>query len=152
MQSLFQQVMPELAKIAGLALSFLMVVIANHLQQWLKQRLSEQAIDQLSQIVLTCVRSASQSRVLSLKDPSKPGSWDADTARAVKADVVMRVMEIGSVVISTLRRCGLSDQSIKSMIEEMVESHVLDNKVTPPAPVSRNSNQTPSSDQKEGTE
>jgi hypothetical protein len=151
MQSLFQQVMPELAKVAGLALSFLMVVIANHLQQWLRQRLSEQAIGQLSQIVLTCVRAASQSRVLALKDPSKPGSWDDNTARVVKADVVDRVVEIGSLVISTLRRCGLSEKSIKSMIEEMVESHVLDNKIASP-PISRKPDQTIPSDQKEVTE
>lgn len=125
MQSLFQQIVPELAKFVGLALSLLFFVIGSMVRSWIQRRLSAQDMADLSNAAKIAVAAAQQSIVSALKDPNHSGEWTEQAAVKVRHDVAQQIRLTASVAIDGLRRYGMSEIAVATLIDQLIESHVL---------------------------
>lgn len=90
----------------------------------LRSRAAQAALDALTVVVGTAVAAAA-SEVRDLKDPTKPGSWNAAVARSIRERVIEEVMLLGRDLIAQLRVIGAVDpEAVYELLERMVEAQV----------------------------
>lgn len=129
MQQVFQNLRPMLSELIGLIVSIAIISVGRAIGDLLKQNMSQKAYDSLSKIVQTCVRSAKQTIVIPAKDPGKPDlKWDEAAAESVKRQVRSLVQVAGAGAIQSLKNCGMKDDAVLTLIDQMIESHVLSEK------------------------
>lgn len=70
------------------------------------------------------VKDAEQTVVAALKDPAQQGAWTEVTAKAVKDSVTRDVRQLVPSALAELRKRGLTDEAIESLVSKAVESAV----------------------------
>ncbi len=79
------------------------------------------ALDTLGRLTQIAVGNAAQKVVTDLKDPTKPGTWDAVAAAAVKASVTSDVKSLGQQPLAVLSANGMD---IEKLIDHGIEAAV----------------------------
>ena len=68
---------------------------------------------------------AAADEVRAMKDPLKPGTWDAATAARIRARVLGDLRTLGSDAVARLRASGsLSRADVERLLEQLVEAEV----------------------------
>lgn len=90
----------------------------------LRSRAAKASIDGLTVLAGTAVAAAAD-EVRTLKDPTKPGSWDRATAARIRDRVIGEVMRLGADFIAQIKSLGVIDAgSVYELLERMVEAQV----------------------------
>lgn len=128
MNPLTQKIVSSLGEIIGIVVAAMVTLLFRKFQAWLQQRASAEAISELSKIARIAVQAAQQTVVSSLKDPNHPGEWNAQAALRVRNDVLGQIRTMGGTLIESLRRNGMPELAISTLIDQLVESHVQSEK------------------------
>jgi len=84
------------------------------------------AMEQLLELSSVCVMHAAQTVVEDLKDPTKPGEWNAVAARAVRESVRADVSTLAKAALGTLKTDGqFSSAELNRVVEAAIEAAVL---------------------------
>lgn len=81
------------------------------------------AAEYLGNLASTVV-SALAKEVRDLKDPEKPGVWDEEMSRRVKARAISEIRKIGAQELEIVTGAVRGSASIDQFVEALVEAHV----------------------------
>ena len=118
-------------QIVSLISAIILAVIAGLVAKYGRDRnanaaptLQQSAITTLTMLAATVVTATWQTTVAALKDPERPGEWDA-AAKAAAFNVARNtLMEIGSKAIETLKAQGLTPIAVEILLRSIIESEV----------------------------
>jgi hypothetical protein len=124
-QSFIQQVSPVLLDLLSILITGAIMFLARAVSTWLKNKVSNDAYNQLSDIALATVMSLQQTVVNPLKDPEKPGEWNENAASEIKSRAIGKIRDLAGSSIEQLQNHGWTPQMVEELIGKLVESHVL---------------------------
>lgn len=108
-------------------LALLILWVVPLIRARVKNKLVADLLAGLATVAGIVVAHASQTVVQNLKDPSRPGTWDAQTAAAVKAVVLRDLRELGAQELEQLRTLRkLDGPTVDKLLEQLVEAKVLE--------------------------
>jgi hypothetical protein len=127
-------VLPFLLTLITLAIGF----ATNWARTHFKISAQNTAVDAVFEAAVTAVSNAMQRLVADLKDPSKPGTWDAVAAASIKKSVVQDVHTLGAQALDRLKASNWTDAQRATLVEQLVERAVLEVRARTATPVLTN--------------
>lgn len=86
--------------------------------------LQRDAVATLTMLAGTVVAATWQTTVSVLKDPERPGAWDAEAKAAARAAALRALSELGRAALDTLAAQGMNAQSRDMLLRAIIESEV----------------------------
>lgn len=114
---------PLLLALISAGVAAALPMIRKHIQN----SLAASAMEALTTTAGVVVANALQTVVEDLKDPNKPGVWDASTASTVKARVLRDLRQLAANEIAEVQKLkGLHPEDVTKLLGQLVESQVLE--------------------------
>jgi len=134
LQEFTAQAISTLGPLVLLALSVLTAWLTKAAREHIQDKRLATTLETITKLVATAVADAFQTVVKDLKDPTKPGEWNATTAASIKWNVIEGVKNTAPAVLEQLQQLGVVklDELLAQLVEQRVVA--LNAARLPPAP------------------
>lgn len=123
LHSFVSQALAILAPVVLAALPVLATWLSMQLSRHVRDTRLATLLGTVTKLVATAVANAYQTSVKAMKDPAMPGEWTAETARAVKQQVLYDIKTTAPSVISELQSLGI--ERVEELLGSLVEQSVV---------------------------
>jgi hypothetical protein len=116
-----QLVLPLFLTLISVAIAY----ATNWVRTHFKITAQNAAVDAVQTAAETAVSAIMQSMVASLRDPTKPGTWNEVAAESAKAAAIEQVRLLSAQALDRLKASNWSDAQRRALVEGAIERAVI---------------------------